>query len=329
MVDGILLEQGREPQLCQVVVQERKVTAQRTQLFMLDNAGVFQQTEPLFAELTAQESRPDDGELPRVRTELEEARRRLQETQERLRELQGQMQREKEIAQMLWRQNCQRLADMDSALANREAEVAALRTHLNQPQAIRVREAEPDPSRAAPHEHSLSSSPSSEHSVSSEHSLSVSSLSLLQLSSQPARAHVDTGRLRQSRGVSPEPVEQLEPREQPEPARGRGRRRGPAPPVEPFSGENQEVQLDDWLPTLERAGQWNEWTKEELLMQLAGHLRGRALQEWNLVSQEDRSSWDDAVRTLRSRLEPGIRTLAAQDFRHTAQGDGEAVSDFI
>jgi len=25
---------------------------------------------------------------------------------------------------------------------------------------------------------------------------------------------------------------------------------------------------------------WNEWTEEELLLQLAGHLRGRTLQEW-------------------------------------------------
>jgi len=30
-------------------------------------------------------------------------------------------------------------------------------------------------------------------------------------------------------------------------------RRGKAPPVDPFSGENVEVQLDDWLPALERA----------------------------------------------------------------------------
>ena len=41
-----------------------------------------------------------------------------------------------------------------------------------------------------------------------------------------------------------------------------------------FTGENQEVCIDDWLPALERASTWNGWTEEECLMQLAGHLRG-------------------------------------------------------
>ena len=60
-------------------------------------------------------------------------------------------------------------------------------------------------------------------------------------------------------------------------------RRGKAPPVDPFTGEDPEIRLDDWLPSLERAATWNEWTEEEHLLQLAGHLRGRALQEWGLL----------------------------------------------
>ena len=35
---------------------------------------------------------------------------------------------------------------------------------------------------------------------------------------------------------------------------------------------------------LEIASSWNGWTPEELLMQFAGHLRGRALQEWNQLA---------------------------------------------
>lgn len=46
-------------------------------------------------------------------------------------------------------------------------------------------------------------------------------------------------------------------------------RRGKAPPVDPFTGENPEMRLDDWLPSLQRASTWNEWTDEELLLQLA------------------------------------------------------------
>lgn len=30
-------------------------------------------------------------------------------------------------------------------------------------------------------------------------------------------------------------------------------RRGKAPPIDPFTGEDNETRFDDWLPTLERA----------------------------------------------------------------------------
>ncbi len=105
-------------------------------------------------------------------------------------------------------------------------------------------------------------------------------------------------------------------------------RRGKAPPIDPFDGDNLEVQIDDWLPALKRAATWNEWTEEELLMQLAGHLRGRALQEWILLGDE-KITYDSTTEALRSRLDRGSRVLAAQDFRHTLQRDGESVSDFI
>ena len=57
-----------------------------------------------------------------------------------------------------------------------------------------------------------------------------------------------------------------------------------------FSGSNPEITFDDWLPSLERVARWNEWTKEDTLIQLAGHLRGRALQEWFLLSEEEKST---------------------------------------
>lgn len=53
-------------------------------------------------------------------------------------------------------------------------------------------------------------------------------------------------------------------------------RRGKAPPVDTFSGDNN---FEDWLPALRRAATWNAWSNEETLLQLAGHLRGRALEE--------------------------------------------------
>ena len=105
--------------------------------------------------------------------------------------------------------------------------------------------------------------------------------------------------------------------------------RGRAPPTDPFTGDNPELRLDDWLPSLRSAAQWNRWSREEELMQLAGHLRGRALQEWNLLGQESLREFDTAVKAFRERLDPGCRVLAGQDFRHTRQGEVETVADFV
>ena len=33
-----------------------------------------------------------------------------------------------------------------------------------------------------------------------------------------------------------------------------------APPVDAFTEEDPECSIDDWLPTLKRATDWNEWT---------------------------------------------------------------------
>ena len=80
---------------------------------------------------------------------------------------------------------------------------------------------------------------------------------------------------------------------------------------------------------MERAAQWNAWTEAELLLQLAGHLRGRAFWEWNLIGNVNRQDYSQAVKALKGRLDPGLRTLAAQDFRHTRQKEAETVTDFI
>jgi len=99
--------------------------------------------------------------------------------------------------------------------------------------------------------------------------------------------------------------------------------------VDPFTGENPEIRLDEWLPSLQRASRWNGLSHEEQLMQLAGHLHGRALQEWNLLSEEDLSSFDIAVKALCEWLDPSSKVLAGQDFRHTTQGETETVANFI
>ena len=121
----------------------------------------------------------------------------------------------------------------------------------------------------------------------------------------------------------------LEQSVQETPTTAPGGRKGRAPPVDPFFGDSIDVTFDDWLPSLERAAVWNSWTEEESLLQLAGYLRGRAFQEWNLLQPEERQDYKKAVQELVKRLDPGSRSLAAQDFRHTRQRDAEIVADFI
>ena len=68
---------------------------------------------------------------------------------------------------------------------------------------------------------------------------------------------------------------------------------------------------------------------EEDLIQLAGNLRGRALQEWNLLSEGEHLTFNSAVKSLRNCLESGAKAMAAQDFQHCTQRDCEEVSNFI
>ena len=107
------------------------------------------------------------------------------------------------------------------------------------------------------------------------------------------------------------------------------KRKGKAPPVDSFSGEDEAVRLDDWMLTLKRAATWNDWSEGDLLLQLAGHLHGHALQEWDLIPKDIKSTFRIAVDALRDRLDPGGRMLAVQDFRHAAQKSEESVADFI
>ena len=97
--------------------------------------------------------------------------------------------------------------------------------------------------------------------------------------------------------------------------------RGKAPPVDAFTAEDHDVRLEDWLPTLERAATWNGWSDEERLMQLAGHLRGRASQEWNLIVAGDKSTYANALEALRARLDPVNRVVLEMKM--------EGVEDFV
>ena len=96
----------------------------------------------------------------------------------------------------------------------------------------------------------------------------------------------------------------------------------PPPPVDLFTDQS-DVLWKDWLPTFELAAAWNNWTEEEKLWQLAGHLRGKASQEWTLLPATDKLAFASATRALSKRLDRGTKALAAQEFCHTTQQSSE------
>ena len=99
-------------------------------------------------------------------------------------------------------------------------------------------------------------------------------------------------------------------------------RRGKAPLVDPFTGEAPDVWLEDWLMALERAAAWNQWLEDDQLSQLAGHLQGRVLQEWDLLEATEKVTYSRAVESHRAKLDPGSKAVAAQEFCHTSQING-------
>ena len=120
----------------------------------------------------------------------------------------------------MWRLNCDQIARYDTELVERESEVTALRTQLEAEKKRTVsREVEVPPTPTAVERELFEHGPTPGHSE----SRGVAS---------PCT----------SRGVAPSSTE----------------RRGRAPPVDPFTGENPELRLDDWLPNLEHAAKWSQ-----------------------------------------------------------------------
>ena len=236
-----------------------------------------------------------ESELKRVH----EANQHLEEEKtgllEEVRQLKESMQREREKYTTLWRMNCEQFIEQDKEIETLQSRVLELEM------GSRVRHPEHTPLAHLDSATDLVPSVSPLHGARRPEEPAVGRRCPVYSPSVPSRT-----------------------------IRGAGEaRRGKAPPIDPFSGESPDVLFEDWLPALRRAAEWNRWSNEETLIQLAGHLRGRALQEWGLLSAHEKASLDQAVTTMRNRLDPCSRALAAQDFRHTCQQENESVADFI
>ena len=70
------------------------------------------------------------------------------------------------------------------------------------------------------------------------------------------------------------------------------------------------IQLSTELPIGARGTNVDGWMEDERLIQLAGHLHGRALQEWNLIPPAEYQTYQSSTAALRMRLDCGNKTLA-------------------
>ena len=202
-------------------------------------------------------------------------------------ELRERVENRKRKYKQLWRDSCEQMADYDAIIAEKETEIATLKS--------RVAELEAWGHTPEPSAHDSGHPPRR-----------------LPEPTTPARPP------RASAVLSPAGTHSS--------ARVASRH-GKAPPIDSFDGENTDMRFDDCFPMLQRATTWYGWSEEETLLQLAGHLRRRALQEWNLLDSSDKTTLCAASTALRNRLDPGSRSMAAQDFWHATQRETEP--DFI
>ena len=68
---------------------------------------------------------------------------------------------------------------------------------------------------------------------------------------------------------------------------------------------------------------------KEWLIQMARLLKGKALQEWNLLLDEENYTFKGESERLSKALGPSGWILEAQNFCHTHQEENERVSAFI
>ena len=282
MIEGKLLEMGREPRSTQVPLQE---TAHGVRVSLQNVDGIYLEAEPPeradspsgrseHGESLAQPGADDTDTLCQV---LHDADCENQALQHEVGVLREELESVRVRVKDMWRVHCTQLSEFDAAITAKDDEIAKLRCQL-----VTV-------SCASRDESPDFSDPEDPHSSAPMHLSEV----------RPSAPSSSTTKLR----------------------------RGKAPPVDPFTSE-EDIRLDDWLPALRRASVWNRWSEEDLLLQLAGHLRGRALQEWELL-EGDKETFSSGVDALRARLDPVSKTLAAQDFRHTSQRDDKGVNSFI
>ena len=352
-IEGKLRTEREDPNIV-VIIQEVQIVEEV--LSLADSDGEFVRTPPIRCKEGPRRETSTSCELQVARAQLQEARetidaakskdaehsRKILELQDALlqQERQLTLKFEEELAglerkaheekaklKQNWKTSFEQLAEQDAVIAAKEQEIAELKCQLAE-----AKEALEDQTEETPYSARISSGDPAGHVP-----LRIPDNSSPYRAGDSTTRDFDFAQSHVRRGGQPPPTitfshgaHRSPHGSEPEGPNHHSRtRRGKAPPIEFFSGEDPAHDLDDWLPSLERAADWNGWTADDTLMQLPGYLKGRALQEWHLLSRTDQQSYPKAIDGLRSRLDSTNRTLATQEFRHLLQQRGESVAEYI
>lgn len=100
------------------------------------------------------------------------------------------------------------------------------------------------------------------------------------------------------------------------------------PALPPFTGEDPKEDDDNfekWLELLEERGRLAGWSQEQHPCQLRAHLTKTAKQIFRMLSEEERKSYDGAVKALKKRFRPiDIEELRGIEF-HQKMQDSETI----
>ena len=220
-----MTEMGREQQNVQVDILE---SDGGNVIRLRDENGVFLECQPDESSGSGDERDPEDGgssdgvredgssteesRESRLEAELSQLGAENWALRSQMSELHGKLEDEKRKYRDMWRVSCEQLAEYDILITEKDGEIVSLRA--------RVTELE-------------SHTPTVGHSPHTRHD----------------SAHAET-----STATSASVSVRVEPPLAPASSRLRvptAHRRGKAPPVDSFDGENADIRFEDWLPTLQ------------------------------------------------------------------------------
>lgn len=247
LIEGKLIELDREPRNAQVVVED---TSENSSIFLIDESGIICAHKP--REHVTHVSQPADVGREEPSTEVRSA---LRDTDDELVELKRTLEAKTQELQA----TLASLHTAERALEDESRRCQQQNTELSEVRAALDKEKR-KVKRIWREKCELQLS---HEDVVDEKDVEIARLKARLLANTPPTNHTPVVSDRSDHGMD-EPNGMSLPH-----------RRGKAPPVDSFSAEGLDEHWDEWLPTFERAAEWNNWNDTERLLQLAGHLKGK------------------------------------------------------